>query len=153
MTGSASVRRIGPDDWADWRLLRQRSLSEDPGAFSSSTKMWSGDLDTEQRWRDRIADGPCFIAYVDDVPVAMVAGREVDTTAELISMWVAPEVRRRHLGSALIEAVVTWSGGRTLSLRVMDGNRPAIAAYQRHGFVLENCGADSEGCQRMLRHA
>ena len=153
MTGAPSVRRAGPDDWADWRLLRQRSLSEDPDAFSSSTTMWTGDLDTEQRWRDRLADGPCFIAYVAEVPVGMVAGRLVDGGAELISMWVAPEARRAHLGSALIETVVAWSRGQALSLRVMDGNRPAIAVYERHGFVLQDGCPDAEGCQRMLRPA
>ncbi|AXT86788.1 GNAT family N-acetyltransferase [Aeromicrobium sp. A1-2] len=147
------MRRVGSDDWADWRLLRQRSLSEDPDAFSSSTTMWTGDLDTEQRWRDLLEHGSCFIAYVDGAPVGMVAGRLIGTAAELISMWIAPEARRRHLGAALIETVVAWSDGRALSLRVMAGNVPAIEAYQRHGFVLQDGCVDEEGCQRMLRPA
>jgi ribosomal protein S18 acetylase RimI-like enzyme len=150
VTPGLSVRLVGPDDWADWRLLRQRSLSEDPDAFSSSTTMWTGDNDTEQRWRDRIADGPCFIAYDDGNPVGMVAGRVVDGVAELISMWVAPEARRRGIGRALIERVIDWSAGRPLGLRVMDGNQAAVTAYERHGFVLQD-GTDAEGCRRMLR--
>jgi GNAT superfamily N-acetyltransferase len=150
VTPGLSVRLVGPADWADWRLLRQRSLSEDPGAFSSSTTMWTGDNDTEQRWRDRIADGPCFIAYDDGTPVGMVAGRVVDGAAELISMWVAPEARRRGIGRALIERVIEWSAGQPLGLRVMDGNQAAVTAYERHGFVLQD-GTDAEGCRRMLR--
>ena len=152
MTVDPGIRHVGPDDWADWRILRQRSLSEDPDAFSSSTTMWTGPNDTEQRWRDRLADGPCFIAYDDGRPVGMVAGRLVDGDAELISMWVAPEARRRGIGRALIDRVVEWSAGRRLSLRVMDGNEPAISAYERHGFVLQD-GVDHEGCRRMLRTA
>ena len=151
MTG-VTVRLADPDDWAHWRELRQRSLTEDPDAFSSSTAMWTGANDTEERWRARLSDGPCFIAYDEERPVGMVAGRVVDGHAELISMWVAPEARRRGTGRALIERVVEWAAGRPLSLRVMDGNVPAVTAYERQGFVLQD-GVDHEGCRRMLRPA
>jgi ribosomal protein S18 acetylase RimI-like enzyme len=150
VTTGPSIRPADPDDWADWRLLRQRSLSEDRDAFSSSTAMWAGDNDTEERWRARLADGPCFIAYDEGRPVGMVAGRVDDGAAELISMWVAPEARRRGIGRTLIERVVEWSAGRPLGLRVMDGNQAAIRAYERHGFVLQD-STDAEGCRWMLR--
>ena len=150
MGASLSICLAVPDDWADWRLLRQRSLTEDPDAFSSSTAMWTGDNDTEQRWRARLADGPCFIAYDDERPVGMVAGQVVDGSAELISMWVAPEARRLGVGRALIQRIVEWADGRPLTLRVMDGNQAAVTAYERHGFVLQD-GTDHEGCRRMLR--
>ena len=150
MTAGPSIRLAGPDDWADWRLLRQRSLSEDPDAFSSSTTMWTGENDTEERWRARLADGPCFIAYADGRPVGMVAGQRVNGAAELISMWVAPEARRQGIGTALIERIVEWSAGEPLSLRVIDGNHAAVTAYERQGFVLQ-AGTDAEGCRRMLR--
>jgi GNAT superfamily N-acetyltransferase len=148
MSESALIREVGPDDWADWREMRQRSLSEDPDAFSSSTTMWSGDNDTETRWRDRLADGPCFIAYDGAQPVGMVAGRVADDGAELISMWVAPEARRRSIGRRLIQAIVAWADGRPLKLRVMDGNAVAVSAYQQQGFVLAD-GCDDEGCRPM----
>lgn len=150
MTAGPSIRLADPDDWADWRLLRQRSLTEDRDAFSSSTTTWTGDHNSEERWRARIADGPCFIAYDDGRPVGMVAGRIVDGAAELISMWVAPEARRQGIGGALIERVVEWSSGEPLRLRVMDGNQAAVTTYERHGFVLQ-AGRDDEGCRRMLR--
>ena len=150
MSNGPSIRLAAPDDWADWRLLRQRSLAEDPDAFSSSTVMWTGDNDTEERWRSRLADGPCFVAYDQGHPVGMVAGKLVGGAAELTSMWVAPEARRCGVGRELIERVVAWSGGRPLSLRVMDGNHAAITAYERQGFVLQD-GTDAEGCRRMVR--
>lgn len=115
--------------------------------------MWTGDQDTEARWRERLADGPCFLADADGVPVGMVAGRAEGAHAELISMWVAPEVRSLGVGAALITAVLQWSGERPVTLRVMDGNRAAIRAYESRGFVLDDLPADSEGCRRMDRPA
>ncbi len=148
---TASVRRVGPDGWRDWRLLRQRSLNEDPSAFSSSTTAWTGPNDTEDRWRSRLAEGVCFIAYDEAVPVGMVAGMTGSTgTNQLISMWVAPEARRQGIGAMLIDSVIEWSGESPLSLRVIDGNSAAITAYEGRDFVMVDGDADSEGCRTML---
>lgn len=147
----ATVRRVGPDDWADWRLLRQRSLTEDPDAFASSVTMWTGANDIEKRWRARLTDGPCFIAYDGDTPVGMVGGRADGHSVELISMWVASEMRSRGLGDALIDQIVRWAGDRPMHLRVMDGNTRAIRVYEAAGFVLDPACADPEGCRRMIR--
>ncbi len=149
---SAWVRRVGPDDWRDWRVLRLRSLREDPSAFSSSTTAWTGSQDTEDRWRTRLADGACFIAYAGATPVGMVAGMTgADGTNQLISMWVAPEARRQGIGAELIDAVVAWNGNRPLSLRVIDGNVAAIRAYEDRAFVMVDGDADAEGCRTMVR--
>lgn len=144
------IRQLTPDDWAHWRHLRARSLSEDRDAFSASTHMWTGDEDTEQRWRDRVADGPCFVAYEDGTPVGMVGGQATDDAVALISMWVAPEARGRGVGRQLVAAVVRWAAGRELTLRVMDGNAAAVATYEAAGFVLRD-GVDAEGCRSMVR--
>ena len=143
------IRRVGPDDWADWRLLRQRSLTEDRQAFAASAQLWTGVDDTEERWRGLLATDACFIAYDGDVPVGMVAGRVDGDAATLNSMWVAPEARQRGAGRQLIDAVVAWSAGRELSLRVIDGNAAAIGAYEAAGFVLQE-GVDAEQCRTMV---
>ena len=144
------IRQVGPEDWADWRLLRRRSLTEDPEAFASSVLIWTGDNDTEVRWRARLAADACFVAYVDDQPVGMVAGMVGDDGVQLISMWVAPEARKRGVGRALISAVIGWSASRPLSLRVVDGNAAALGAYRQQGFVLQEGCADAEGCRTMV---
>lgn len=148
---TATVRRVGPDDWRDWRLMRQRALSEDPSAFSSSTTLWTGPDDTEERWRSRLSEGVCFIAYDNATPVGMVAGMTAEDTNQLISMWVAPEARRRGTGTALIESVIAWNAGHSLSLRVLDGNDAAVRAYERQAFVMLAGCADGEGCRTMVR--
>ncbi len=148
------VRRVGPDEWRDWRMLRQRSLAEDPGAFAASVAAWTGPDDTEQRWRARLAEDSCFIAYDEASPVGMVAGRASAGGAhELTSMWVAPEARRQGAGAALVAAVIDWNADAPLTLRVIDGNRAAIAAYERAGFIMPDDPADHEGCRRMISAA
>lgn len=150
---TASVRRVGPDDWRDWRLLRQRSLIEDRSSFASSTPTWSGPEDTEERWRWRLATpGVRFIAYDGATPVGMVAGMSgADGTNHLVSMWVAREARRQGIGAKLIDSVIAWNGNRPLSLRVIDGNAAAVHAYEDRGFVMLDGCADDEGCRTMVR--
>jgi [ribosomal protein S18]-alanine N-acetyltransferase len=59
---------------------------------------------------------------------------------QLDSIAVHPAARRRGLAQALGRAILTWArenGARHLSLEVRAGNTPAIALYQRLGFVSE----------------
>ena len=51
---------------------------------------------------------------------------------------VAPEARRRGLGLAVMAALLDWGASRgatTAYLQVLDGNEPALALYERLGFV------------------
>lgn len=147
-----TVRRIGPDDWADWRRLRIRALTENPEAFAGSVRLWTGPRDVEANWRDRLAQpGACFLAYRDADPVGMVGVRPSADDVELISMWVAPEARRHGVGGQLIDAVIDWAAGRPLRLRVIDGNDAAINAYQSRGFILSPAAPDAEHCRTMHR--
>ena len=52
------IRRITVDDWQVWRRLRQGALGESPIAFGSSLANWTGEGDTEERWRDRLREVP-----------------------------------------------------------------------------------------------
>lgn len=167
------VRQVGPDDWVVWRLLRQRSLIEDPQAFAASVDRWTGDQDVEQNWRARLAaPGACFVAEHGASPVGMAAirpndpshphlqgsrevppssGQAEDDGHQLISMWVAPAARGHGVGRALVGRVIAAAGGRPLWLRVMDGNATAVRLYQRCGFMLDDADPDAEGCRAMHR--
>lgn len=148
------VREVGPDDWVVWRLLRQRSLLEDPQAFAASVERWTGDQDREDNWRARLAEpGACFVAEHGAAPVGMVAIRPDDDGdgQQLISMWVAPSARGRGVGRALVGRVISEVAGKPLWLRVIDGNETAIRLYQRCGFVLDDTDPDAEGCRAMRR--
>ena len=146
------IEQIGPDEWADWRHSRIRSLTESPDAFASSVTLWTGDRDTEANWRQRLTEpGAYFLAYDGDVSMGMVAASLKESGVELISMWVAAESRHQGIGGRLIAEVVEWAGNRPLALRVMDGNEAAIAAYESRGFVLDPTDSDGEGCRAMSR--
>lgn len=142
------VRRVTEEDWSDWRTLRLRALAEAPDAFGSRLDQVD---DRETSWRVRIAaTEACFLCFDGDTPVGMVAadpstadsttgGPTTDDPATdnlvLQSMFVAPAVRGRGIGRALIDAVVAHAAGRPVVLGVMPGNTAAIGAYERAGFV------------------
>ena len=131
---------LTPDEWPQWRELRLRALAEAPYAFSSRLEDWQ-DAD-EARWRQRLSLPGSYncVARLDGRHVGMASGvpAEERGTAELISMWVAPDARGRGVGDALVTAVVRWARERgvwELRLDVVAGNTSAIALYARHGFV------------------
>jgi len=95
---------------------------------------------TETDWRRR-ASGHEFLAYLPDlgaVPVGLVGGiEEGPGVAQLVSMWVSPQARGRHVGTALVTVMVDWSRHRGLSrlyLWVTDTNPAARTLYERCGF-------------------
>lgn len=55
----------------------------------------------------------------------------------LIQMWVAPEWRRRGVGSALVSAVRSWAAQNSspvVRLEVTSSDRGAVAFYEAAGF-------------------
>jgi len=145
------VNRITTEDWRAWREIRMRSVRESPEAFAAQVRTITPEQDREPRWRERIAHAVgCWIAFDGERSVGMVAlDRMDDGRLQLASMFVGAEARRRGVGAALIEAVVHESTGDTLYLRVMAGNDPAVAAYERAGFALTDTTCDADGCLTM----
>jgi GNAT superfamily N-acetyltransferase len=61
-----------------------------------------------------------------------------DPLAWLAHIYVAPDFRRRGVGTGLLHAAADWSraqGARTLELNVLDANEPAAALYHRTGMT------------------
>lgn len=145
------VRVVGPDDWRLFREVRLQALREAPYAFGATIDYWSGEGDTEQRWRSRLQDVPFnLIAELDGTSAGMVSARSVaaDGTAELISMWVAPFARGQNVGDALIAAVIKWAvkqGASRVVLAVRESNTRATDLYRRNRFVDQGPIEDAEG--------
>jgi ribosomal protein S18 acetylase RimI-like enzyme len=133
------VREITADDWELMRDVRLSALAEAPYAFGSTYAREAAY--TEERWRGRISErSATFFAHEDPAvpaPAGLAAVYAGDGTAELVSMWVRPSSRGRHVGEALIEAAARWAGERgfgALLLWVTESNTAARRLYERCGF-------------------
>ncbi|WP_437904724.1 GNAT family N-acetyltransferase [Sorangium sp. So ce327] len=145
------LRALTSEDWAAWRDVRLRALADAPHAFGSTLEEWENA--SEARWRARLElpGSRNLVAYVDGEPVGMATGAPFEGTYELISMWVAPEVRGRGVGDALVEEILRWAreqGGSELRLDVKQDNLSAISLYVRHGFI--DVGPSRESGERAM---
>ena len=124
-------------DEALLRDLRVAALTDSPAAFGSTLQReHARSVDDWRRWfspgvtllwRDESGAGGGLVAAVVDA----ACGR-----AELMSMWVRPDLRGHGVGDALVGAVVQWSQHRGLSLllHVVEDNGASVELYVRHGF-------------------
>ena len=137
------IVRAGEADWPLVRDVRLRALAADPSAFGSSVQRETAL--TEHDWRNRIRTSAWFLAMPArpaDPPAGLTLVRPLEPGTEadfeLNAMWVAPELRGQRIGEALLDAAldaVGTSGGRTVRLRVTNGNDRALTLYSRRGFV------------------
>jgi GNAT superfamily N-acetyltransferase len=132
------LERLTTEESSRLRAIRLRALQDAPDAFSSTFEEAAARLPED--WSRQLLELPTFVV-VDDVDVGMVrcAHDPTGTTsARLMSMWVAPNVRRKGVGAALVDAVIDWArsnGVTRLFLDVADHNTSAIALYARKGFA------------------
>jgi ribosomal protein S18 acetylase RimI-like enzyme len=133
------LEQLTADEGPRLRAIRLRALRDAPGAFSTTFE--EAAVRTPDEWLKQLRALPTFVAVDGAVDVGMVRCDRDNTSQDaawLISMWVAPEVRRRHVGSALVDVVIEWAraqGMRRLLLEVAVDNAPAIALYARMGFT------------------
>ncbi len=136
------VRETVMDDWPALRDIRLAALRDAPDAFASTYAEQAAFEEAD--WRQRIARGGTFLAFVPEVsasePVGLVGGYEQGPgTVGLISMFVRPRARGRGVGEALIAAVLDWARARnaaSVHLWVTETNKPARLLYERCGFSL-----------------
>ena len=120
------------------RDIRLEALRNAPESFGSSYEREI--VRPEAHWRDRIARGGTFLAFIPEVsaPAGLAGGyREDPDTMELVSMYVRPQARGRGVGEALVAAVARWAeaqGAKSLHLWVTETNAPARLLYERLGF-------------------
>jgi len=135
------IHRVVEDDWRLMQEVRLRALREDPDVFGSSLPR--EERFRESHWRMRTRSSPSWIALDDTGTGRGIVGMiqepgSPDDDRHVVSLWVAPEVRRRGIGWTLLDTVrqaATEDGARTLSLWVVDENHPAVDLYVRAGFT------------------
>ena len=86
--------------------------------------------DTDHAWR---------LVWWDAARIGFAHARMEGTICKLDKLYVHPDFQRRGVGRALLDAIQTFARERAatvLRLQVNRGNRAAITAYQRYGFVI-----------------
>ncbi|MGN8049273.1 GNAT family N-acetyltransferase [Curtobacterium sp. 22159] len=134
------LRRVTADDWQTWRPVRLAALADAPEAFGPRIADWQDA--PEHRWRTRLSvpDALDLVAFDGGRAVGMASGlpdEDDPARAEVVSMWVSPQVRRQGIARRLLDEIARWAaerGARQLDLSVMPDNRGARATYERAGF-------------------
>lgn len=96
---------------------------------------------SEQAWAEELAaeHGHVLVARDADGTVGGVATlRCVAGAADLDRIVVDPALRGRGIGRRLLDAGLAWAdaaGADQVMLEVEDGNEPALALYERTGFM------------------
>ena len=132
------IERLNTDDWKRLQQIRLAALAEAPYAFGSTFQETT--VRPKADWTAQIASLPTFVAVLQELDSGIVRCSprpDSEDTADLISMWVAPNARGIGVGEALVDAVINWGrseGYTRLLLDVSEGNSFAIALYKRKGF-------------------
>ena len=133
------IHRLRRGEGERLRAIRLRALRDAPSAFGTTFEeaaAWPLD-----GWNRQLETLATFMATAGGCDVGLARGARDDRSRDggyLLSMWVAPEARRRGIGADLIDAVVDWArseGLARLLLDVGEANAPAIALYTQKGFV------------------
>lgn len=149
------LRVVDRKDWHIWKQTRLRALADAADAFGASLAEWQRADD--DRWRQRLDDVPFNVVAVEgDVVVGQASGTDLDDAnrIELISMWVAPDVRGQGIADELINAVADFGrrvGACAIRLSVRRLNQRAIRFYQRVGFELANEPGDEPSEVAMVK--
>ena len=135
---------ITPALVSDYKAVRLRALHDTPLAFGSTYARESEMTDEEWQARgERLTNGRDigFLALFDGKysGLALCFTDEEDAhKGQLISMWVAPEARRKSVGRQLIDAITAWASEHEISklnLMVTSVNDAAIRFYEQLGFT------------------
>jgi len=138
--GSIGIRRLASDEALTYRQIRLAGLKESPSAFGS-THAVEAERPLEA-FVERLSTSVVFAAEVAGEVLGM-AGFKRETGAKdrhkgfVWGMYVDPVARGHGVGAALLKAVIDHAETEFehLTLAVTKGNAPAIALYERFGFV------------------
>jgi ribosomal protein S18 acetylase RimI-like enzyme len=143
----AVIRWIRQDEVEVYRAFRLRALADAPEAFGDSYAL--AIARPESFWHERVARTAAGI----DTILMVASDAETDTwlgmtgcfmenpgdgEALVVSVWVAPEARRRRLARRLLDGIVEWARSRdvrTLRLWVTETNQRARDLYTGAGFA------------------
>lgn len=125
--------------WEDYRKIRLEALSQESPAFGSSYE--EEEKFPPEVWKQRISS--MLFCLEDGVPVGMISyviRNRVKTKhgADIFSMYVKPEHRRKGIGDMLIKEALKkieeYSEVTKVVLSVVTSQESAIRLYEKNGF-------------------
>jgi ribosomal protein S18 acetylase RimI-like enzyme len=130
------IRRATEADEAVLRELWEEFEAEIPEPPGFTPETW------EEAWADirrHIADGVALLAEDDAGPVGHAwAAAPVHGRVHLTDLYVRPRARRSGVARALVREIAGTArelGAEWVSLDVVSSNAPALAAWNRFGFL------------------
>lgn len=134
------VRPLGREDVDAWRAIRLEALVDAPEAFGDSYE--AAAARPIEQFRETVTGPfPPFGAFSGGALVGaagfyVMRGPKMAHRGQLWGMYVAPAMRGRGVGRALIEAVVAHARSRVeqIHLHVVTTNEAAYQLYRRMGF-------------------
>jgi RimJ/RimL family protein N-acetyltransferase len=139
------IREAQPRDAAELVALA-RSVVAEPEGWLLSSEEWRGAA-AERRYLKAVRGSSHAAVFVAETPEGLVARLSVARDPHPASrhvadlgLMVAASHRRLGIGRALLQRTVEWAranGVAKLELHVFPYNEPAIALYERFGFVRE----------------
>jgi GNAT superfamily N-acetyltransferase len=140
MNAQIKVELLTAEQWARARELRLASLRDSAHAFGGNLETESAE--TEAQWRAKFEKLNYLVASADGVDSAIMTVENLvgdfGATAWVGGCWSSPE----HRGVGLLKAMMKFvdknaqdKGWQRQGLGVWEDNFPAIAAYEKLGFV------------------
>lgn len=147
----AVIRWIRQNEVEVYRAFRLRALADAPEAFGDSYAL--AIARPESFWQERVANTAAGIDTIlmvasdaeTDAWLGMTGcviqtpeENQGDGEALVVSVWVAPEARRRRVARRLLDAIIEWARTRdvrTLRLWVTETNQRARNLYTGAGFT------------------
>jgi RimJ/RimL family protein N-acetyltransferase len=148
MPPEIQIRPIQLSDFSAYKSLRLEGLQSHPEAFGSDHAEQSNDPGSI--WLNRIRSSEegiasrMFLAEATSELAGITAvyretGVKVRHSANVVSVYVRPKYRGRHLAEQLIHNAIAWAASmqiRIVRLTVVTTNAPAIRCYHRCGFQI-----------------
>lgn len=137
---SFAIRRLTPDDAADYRAIRLEALRSHPEAYASSPESFAQKSEADHR--ELLGQMAFFGVFAEDTLAGIVAfgqtqGERDHHRGWLYQVYVQPRLRGTGAALALIEAAAEHARQSVIQLHLMVGahNLPAIRLYQKAGFT------------------
>jgi len=158
------IRLVQPEEALSLQAIRLRALAEAPWAFGSTlAEEKELPLAHWQTVAKQSQQSPFWLAWHNEVsttnPVGIIGVIYPDPNVahanqpKLISLWVAPEARRKHIGQALVQAAEHWASKlpcNKMGLWVSDENPKAMPFYHSLGYEVTGVSRPKRNSGAML---